>query len=166
MQDLRSQLMAKLGATEPSPDPVAVSSDASDILGPSAHLDSPWFASLQQRLQSVGLATLPSDAKLTRCRQATDVVAKQLKKTGQRQAARELLGLRDDLLARRARAAWSRIKTRLNDVGVSSKGYRSLKQGGHCPERLLERLNRLSDADISGVGPERLRKLLTDTTSP
>ena len=158
MQDLRSQLIARLGATPPAAESSVP--ETVDPLGPTAHLDSAWMVMLRDVLPVGGVAQLPSDAKLARCQQATAQTVKALKKAGRGRDARALTRSRDDYLARRARLAWSRVKTRFQEAGASDKAYRALKQGNADPERVLRNLEKLSREQLDGMGARRLREVL------
>ena len=160
MQDLRSQLVAKLGATAPPEDPPDKSLIAPDPLGPTGHLGSAWFVLLRETLPVGGAAAIPADAKLARCQQATAQAIKALKKSGRGREAKALGKLRDEYLARRAKLAWGLVKARFSEAGASEKAYRSLKQGDADPERILVALGKLRPEDLRGTGARRLRELL------
>ena len=149
MQDLRSQLIARLGATPPAAESSVP--ETVDPLGPTAHLDSAWMVMLRDLLPVGGVAQLPSDAKLARCQQATAQAIKALKKTGRARDAKALARSRDDYLTRRAKLAWSRVKTRFQEVGASDKAYRALKQRNAEPERVLRNLEKLSGEQLEGI---------------
>ncbi|MEC7948254.1 MAG: hypothetical protein VX265_11875 [Myxococcota bacterium] len=160
MQDLRSQLVAKLGATLPPEDAADDPVTVSDPLGPSGHLDSPWVCMLRELLPLGGVAPMPPDAKLARCQQVTAQVVKLLKKSGRAADARTLAKLRDEYVARRAKVAWARVKRRFSELGASEKAYRSLKQGNADPERILRNMDRMDREMFEGAGARRLRELL------
>jgi hypothetical protein len=160
MQDLRSQLVSKLGATPPPEDAADDPVTAPDPLGPTGHEDSAWFVRLREMLPVGGVAAIPANAKLARCQQATAQAMKALKKTGRAGDAKALGKLRDEYLARRAKLAWGRVKSRFTEVGASEKAYRSLKQGDADPERILKALDKLRPESIRGASPRRLRELL------
>lgn len=160
MKDLRSQLISKLGATAPPEDDTGDPVTAPDPLGPTGHQDSAWFARLEELLPVGAVAALPADAKLARCQQATAQAIKVLKKSGRGGEAKALGKARDEYLARRAKLAWSRVKSRFVEVGASDKAYRSLKQGDADPERILRALNKLRPEALQGASPRRLRELL------
>lgn len=159
MQDLRSQLIAQLGATPP-PDEAPAASGEVDPLGATAHLESPWVAMLHGVLPVGGVAALPQDAKLARCQQATAQALKALKKAGRGRDARALAKARDEYLARREKLAWGRVKARFQEAGASDKAYRGLKQGDADPERVLRHLDKVSDGELAAAGARRLRELL------
>ena len=159
MLDLRSQLIAQLGAAPP-PDDVPAASDAVDLLGATAHLESPWVDMLHGVLPVGGVAALPRDAKLARCQQATAQVIKALKKAGRGRDARALVKARDEYLARREKLAWGRVKARFQAAGASDKAYRGLKQGDADPERVLRQLEKVSDEELAAAGARRLQELL------
>lgn len=160
MQDLRSQLMAKLGATPPPEDATDDPPTAPDPLGPTGHHDSAWFAALQDTLPVGSVAAVPADAKLARCQQVTAQAIKALKKAGRGREAKALGKVRDEYLARREKLAWSRVKSRFVEVGASEKAYRSLKQGGADAERILGNLDKVRPEMLAGASPRKLRELL------
>ena len=103
---------------------------------------------------------VPADAKLARCRQATDVTLKSLKKSGRKRDAQGLSELRSTYLTWRERQAWARVKLSFKDLNLSEKAYRALKQGGADGERVWGRLCTLPPEDVRGVGAARLREIL------
>lgn len=159
MQDLRSQLVSKLGATPP-PEDTDDAVTAPDPLGPTGHQDCEWFARLTGLLPLGAVEALPADAKLARCVQATAQAIKVLKRSGRGGEAKALGKLRDEYLARRAKLAWARVKARFVEVGASDKAYRSLKQGDADPERVLQALDTLRPELLQGASPRKLRELL------
>ena len=136
MSDLRSQLIAKLGVDAPEPDE-SIASD-SDPLGPHAHWASDWYAALVPALQDAGVQ-LNSRPSYGAVRNAHDVLMKQLKAQGNKRVMASLRDLRSRYTKRREKLAWSRLKTRLDEGGVSPKVYRAVKQSGVDPELALKR---------------------------
>jgi len=159
MQDLRSQLIAQLGA-KPPPDEAQAPMAEVDPLGATAHQDSAWVDMLHGVLPVGGVAALPRDAKLARCQQATAQALKALKKAGRGREAKALAKARDEYLSRRTKLAWGRVKARFQEAGASDKAYRGLKQGGADPERVLGRLDKVTDEELAAAGARRLRELL------
>jgi hypothetical protein len=158
MDDLRGQLAAKFGASAAAP-PADPATAEPDPFGPAAHLDTDWVRSLRAFARGVGVQ-VPADAKLARCRQATDVTLKALKKSGRKRDVRALSELRATYLTWRERQAWSRVKSRFKDLNLSEKAYRALKQGGADGEKVWVRLAKLQPDDVRGVGAARLREML------
>ena len=157
MSDLKSQLAAAFGMPEPSP-----AAPAADILAGGAHLSDPWLERLRALLSTVEdppeLARTP---KLGQVRQATDQLMSRLKRAGRGREARELGALRKDFYARRDRAAWSAVKARFQELALSEKAYRALKQGGADPGAVLRRLDGAAPDALRGMGARRLREHLS-----
>ena len=147
MSDLRSQLIAKLGV-EPTRTPNSDETPAHDPLGPDAHLDSEWMKALMGAVKAAGME-LRSRPSLGASRQAHDVLAKRLKANGRKREKAELDDLRSRYLKKREKIAWNRLKTQIDDRGLSQKFYRSLKQSGVEPMTLLDRLARASKRTLN-----------------
>ena len=155
MSDLRSQLIAKLGAVPSAAEPAAEESPTDDPLGSQAHLDSEWMKQLLVDARKGGLE-LTATASLGAARQAHDVLAKQLKAQGRKREKSVLDDLRSRYFKKREKLAWSRLKSRVDESGMSAKLYRSLKQSGVDPEVLLQRWTRamkknLNQAELRSV---------------
>ncbi len=160
MKDLRSQLADALGVQAPEPG----SDQPTGILDEGAHLDSEWFRLLLQLSSTtLGAAPVPEDAKLARARQATDLLVKRLKKAGRKRPASQLADARKDWLSRRDKAAWSQLKSRFRELGLSEKAYRAIKQGGADPMAVLQRLERTDQGELESMGATRLRAHLLET---
>ncbi len=161
MKDLRSALSQALGVPAPAPE----ADEAPRLAGPlveGAHLGSDWLVRLRAVHATVsGAPTLAPEPKLNAARQVSDILVKRLKKAGRRREARELADLRDSWFARRDRAAWTAIKARFHELGLSDKAYRGLKQGGAEPLTVLARLERSEEGELVGLGARRLRELLS-----
>ncbi len=165
MSDLRSQLAAAFGRPAEAPDEPAAASAPSgaapSILDDDAHLDTEWLTVLRRlRADLPGAPDLADRPKLAQARMVSDRLVKMLKKSGRKRDARQLAGLRDDFLARRDKAAWAAVKLRFNELGLSSKAYRSLKQVGADPQQALARLRNAPEEDLRSMGAARLRELL------
>lgn len=157
MKDLRSQLADRFGVAPPDDDGVDDPVTQPDPLGPDGHLDAEWVDALRGALRSAGLAALPDRPKLARCEQATAQAVKALKKAGRKGEAKALGKLRDDYLATREKLVWARVKARFQDLKLSDKAYRALKQGKAKPERVLTTLDKTDAATLQGMGANRLR---------
>ena len=103
---------------------------------------------------------VPKQPSLNAAKQLHDRLKKRLKADGRRRQIRTLDDLRSSYLKRREKQAWSRLKSGLAALGTSDKLYRSLKQSGAEPERILQRVNRLKPDEISGQSQAKLRELL------
>lgn len=147
MSDLRSQLIAKLGVDAPAPDVVKTPA-VSDPLGPTAHLGSDWLNTLLPAARTAGIKLNPNPS-LGAARQAHDVLVKRLKANGQKREKAQLDDLRSRYLKKREKLAWSRLKTTLDEAGVSAKLYRAIKQGKVDPETALARWARVASRGLS-----------------
>lgn len=162
MSDLRSQLAAAFGRDPvAAPEPAAAAPPADPLLGPDAHLGTQWLAQLQElRRGLAGAPKLDARPKLAQARQVTDQVGKLLKTAGRKREAALLIELRDDFMARRDKAAWSALKARFGEWGLSEKAYRALKQGEADPLACLARLEALDPTERAGMGASRLVEAL------
>lgn len=162
--DFKAQLAARFGVEAPAEADAAQEEEAparDDLLAPDAHLGSAWLRALRAALRTLPRGPdLADRPKLAQARQATDVAVKQLKKAGDKRAASELAGLRDDFMARRDKAAWAALKTRFGELSLSPKAYRALKQGDTDPVAALAALDAADPAALSTMGAARLRELL------
>lgn len=160
MSDLRSQLVAKLGARPPEPAPATPATPAAPDLDPDAHLGTPWM-SLLRAVRAPGAPAVPPKPNLNAARQLTDKAVRALKDAGQTRAARELADAREDFLKRREKDAWSLIKTRFGELDLPERAYRALKQSEVDPEKVWARLRKAKAEDLKPLGADRLRDLLT-----
>ena len=140
MSDLRSQLIAKLGAVPSKANEMPTGTPQDDPLDARAHLDSEWMQQLLVATRKAGL-DLGANASLGKARQTHDVLAKQLKGQGRKREKAALDDLRSRYFKKREKIAWSRLKSKVDEGGLSAKLYRSLKQSGIDPEVLLQRWN-------------------------
>ena len=138
MSDLRSQLIAKLGAVPKAADETSENVREDDPLGPTAHLGSDWMKQLLVDARKAGM-DLGATASLGAARQTHDVLGKQLKSQGRKREKSALDDLRSRYFKKREKVAWSRLKSKVDQSGMSAKLYRSLKQSGVEPEVLLQR---------------------------
>lgn len=134
---------APTGETAPLPDPLP---------DPRA---SAWFAELRR----LG-AELPAEATMGQLLPRSDRLAKALKASGRRREAEELTRLRDAFVGQRERAAWGLVKEAFSRLGMGEKTYRSLKQEGVEPEKLLPKLRGARGDALRGLGHDRLRAAL------
>lgn len=159
MSDLRSQLMAKLGATPPAEAPAGRAGAATPDLDPDAHLGTPWMAALRA-VRAPGAPPVPPRPSLNAARQLTDKAIRALKDGGQARAARELGDLRADFLKKREKEAWNLIKTRFTELELSERAYRALKQSEADAEKIWARLRKTPEAELKAMGADRLREHL------
>lgn len=148
MSDLRSQLIAKLGVEAPKSDVKASGGEPDDPLAQGAHLSSDWVQALRPAARAGGVKLNPNPSMGAVC-QAHDVLVKQLKGQGRKRERAELEDLRGRYMKKREKVAWSRLKTRLEAAGVSSKLYRAIKQGQLGPEVVLGRWNRIANKGLN-----------------
>ena len=142
MSDLRSQLIAKLGATPTEPEPTAPR--ANDVLSATAHIDTDWFRELTPLARQCGV-TLASQPSFAAAQNAHHVVAKKLKANGRTRDRSALLDAFSRYTKHREKKVWARLKASLTEAGQSPKLYRSLKSGAVPAETLLNRWNRIKD---------------------
>lgn len=158
MSDLRSQLIAKLGASPPAEAPAAPSA-APDPLHADAHLDTPWLA-LLRAARAPGLAAVPPKPSLNAAKQLTDKAVKALKGAGAAREARALDDARQDYLKRREKLAWAELKRQFTACDLPERSYRALKQAEVDPEKALAKLRRQDPAALKAMGADRLRDAL------
>ncbi len=158
MSDLRSQLVSKLGAREPAPQPDTRANAASE-LDPNAHLPTPWIA-LLRAVRAPGAPPVPPKPSIQAARQLTDKAARALKDAGQNRAARELIDAREDFLKKREKEAWSLVKTRFGELDLPERAYRAIKQSEADPEKVWAKLRRAPQDELKAMGADRLRDLL------
>ena len=148
MSALRSQLIAKLGVEPTASDSRPDESATDDPLGPESHLKSEWIKELLVATRAAGIE-LRARPSLGASRQAHDVLTKRLKANGKKREKAALDDLRSRYLKKREKVAWTRLKNQIEDKGLSVKFYRSLKQSGVEPERLIERWARASKKNLN-----------------
>lgn len=159
MSDLRSQLMAKLGAAPPAELPVQPVGPGAAELDPDAHLGTPWLSALRA-VRAPGAPPVPPRPSLNAARQLTDKAIKALKGAGQARAARDLGDLRSDFLKKREKEAWNLIKARFTELDLSERAYRALKQSEADADKIWARLRKAPEAELRGMGADRLREYL------
>ncbi len=161
MLDLRSQLAASLGRELPiEPAAPETADKGPDLLHADAHLGDAWIQRLLALARTPGAPTVPSKPSFEAAKQLTDKLAKALKTAGRSREAAEIKDLRDRFLARRDKLAWAQVKERFAEGGLSEKAYRSIKQEGADPVKLLARLAARGGPDLSAMGAQRLREHL------
>jgi hypothetical protein len=159
MKDLKSQLEGvAVPPGAPAPEAPVPLARRHPLLGEKAHQGAEWFR--KARAASFGNTKVGADAKLRAAVQQTDGLLKALKKSGKTREAREIEELRKRWLGERNDLAWGHLKTALEELGVSDKLYRSLKQSDADPVDVLDRFDRIPKAELAGIGKDRLRALL------
>jgi len=98
--------------------------------------------------RAAGIKVNPNPS-LGAVRQAHDVLTKRMKNNGQRREKAELDDLRSRYLKKREKLAWSRLKTTLEEAGVSAKLYRAIKQSKVDPEMALTRWGRVASRGLN-----------------
>jgi hypothetical protein len=158
VSDLRSQLVARFGESEaPASIPEPSANDAKDPLGTSAHLATPWLSALLAAAGQQRDLKVPRAPSLNAARQLHDRLIKKLKAQGRGRERADLNDLRSRYLKRREKTAWSRLKAQLSDLDVPAKLYRSLKQSGVDPEKVLDRIAKAGDARLRTMNLAELR---------
>ncbi len=142
MSDLRSQLIAKLGATPTEPELAAPR--ANDALSATAHIDTDWFRELTPLARQCGVA-LANQPSFAAAQNAQHVVAKKLKSAGRVRERAALIDAFSRYTKHREKKVWARLKASLTVAGQSPKLYRALKSGAVPAETLLNRWNRIKD---------------------
>ena len=161
MKDLKSQLEGIAVPPGVAPTETAVPlARRHPLLGEKAHQGAEWFK--KARAASFGNTKVGADAKLRAAIQQTDALLKAMKKAGKTREQREIEDLRKRWLGERSDLAWGLLKTALDELGVSDKLYRSLKQSDADPVDVLERFERIPKPELVGIGKDRLRALLVD----
>ena len=159
MSDLKSQLQARFGASpvvaEPEPDTLP------PALGPWAHIGTDWLAKLRFYRTLPGGPSVSEKPSLAAARQLTDRIAKTLKKAGRTREANDLTALRDAFFAQRDKLAWAEVKQRFTTLGLSERAYRALRQGSADALAVLGRLQKADPQELSTMGADRLRDLLS-----
>jgi hypothetical protein len=140
MSDLHDQLIAQFGASVKPDLPDSVRQ--SDPLEADAHLQSSWLRALLPAARSAGLK-VPDRPSLEAAKQLHDRLSKHLKTSGRGRERKDLIDERSRYLKKREKVVWARLKSILEESGVSDRFYRSLKQGKVDPERVLRRVVRL-----------------------
>lgn len=150
MNDLRQAFSRALGtpAVEaPAPPPPK---DA--LPDPLQH---PWG----QQLRSLG-AALPKQPTLGQLRQRSDALVRELKAGGRGRDSAALQQLREDYEKLRTRTAWGLIKERFEELALSERAYRALKQQeGLEPAEVLARLRKHGE-NLKGAGADKVRDTL------
>jgi hypothetical protein len=154
MDDLRNALAKALGTT-PAPAPAAAAATPGGDAALPDPLKSDWIALLRQLGGDV-----PANATMGQLTQRSDLRARQLADAGRKREAAELRKAREDFERDREKRAWSFVKERFEALGLSEKTYRSLKQEGADPVKLLGRLTSRRAEELRGMGAARLREEL------
>ena len=157
MGDLRSQLIAKLGATVVEDEEV---SSVPSPLGPTGHLDSKWMEVLRDVLKNIPSIKLKEPPSLGNARQATHVALKTLKKTGTKRQLAQLKDASDSYFKKREKMAWTAVKEQFTALNLSEKAYRAIKQLNADPEKVLHRLNAKKPEELQKLGAKALKEAL------
>lgn len=142
MSDLRSELIAKLGATAPT-EP-APSTDPKDPLSATAHIDSDWCDLLRQMANRNGVQ-LAANPSFGAAENAHHVLIKKLKSNGLHRDRNQLIDAHSRYTKKREKVAWARLKSELNAAGQSAKLYRAIKSGSVPVETVLNRWTRIQN---------------------
>jgi hypothetical protein len=134
----------------PAPSAAPATADLPDALA------SDWIA-LHRTLGG----EVPRDPSIGQLTQRSDALARALEGSGRKREAVELRRLKDAWLRERARRAWGLVKARFEELALSEKAYRALKQEDADPERILTRLRGPRGEALRGVGAAKLREALS-----
>lgn len=167
MKDLRSQLAARFGAPDPATaaPPPPPPKDLG-ILGPEAHLATPWIAALRKLRDLPDPGRLADKPSLGNARQHTDKAIKALKKLNRTREAEELDDLRSRFLDKRQKEAWAQMKERFGALDLSERAYRAVKQSDVDAVVALERLQKLDEPTLKSLGADKLRDILLGKATP
>ncbi len=162
MDDWKQQLSSRFGGVvpEPEPQPAPPPGHGGAEFDADSHLVSPWLQRLRGLEGRAGGKALGRSPKLAAARQRHAAVVKALKKAGQQREVRSLDKLRNQYLAKRTGQAWAVVKARFSEAELSEKAYRSIKQGGADPEKVLQRIDAMGTSALVGMGAKRLRQAL------
>lgn len=152
MDDLRSALAKAMGAAPPAE---AAAEPAGAAPGLPEPLKSEWIGLLRRLGGEV-----PANATMGQLTQRSDLRARQLAEAGRKREAAELKQAREAFERDREKRAWSLVKERFEALGLSEKTYRSVKQEGADPVKLLVRLTSKRAEALRGMGAARLREEL------
>jgi hypothetical protein len=148
MSDLRSQLISKLGVSEP--EPAKTAPIASDPLGDGAHRDTEWYRALVPVVRQHGIKLNPQSSHGAALN-AHNALMKKLKANGQHRVRKELNDLHSRYAKRREKTAWSRLKAALDAGGQSPKLYRAIKSNSVPVETVLQRWQRIKNKGLNGA---------------
>jgi len=140
--------MAKLGVEAPEPSEEKAAGTPADPLAADAHLVSDWVRELLPAARAAGIDVNPKPS-LGAVRQAHDVLCKRLKANGRKREKAALDDLRSRYMKKREKVAWSRLKSTLDEAGLSQKLYRAIKQGKVDPEVVLRRWQRVASRGLN-----------------
>jgi hypothetical protein len=154
MDHLRNALA---NALKPGGGPVKAAPPAPEPAGP--RLPDPLASEWVARMRSLGVE-VPREPSLGQLTQRTDAACRQFTAAGRKRDARELTALKGGFLAQREKAAWGFVKDRFAALDLPEKTYRTLKQEGALPEKVLERLNGKRGEALRGAGHARVREAL------
>lgn len=155
MDHLRNALSQALGtpATPAAPTPAAPPpADVSSLPDP---LKSEWIALFRRMGGEV-----PKDATMGQLTQRSDVKARALADAGRKFDAAALKKAREDFERDREKRAWALVKDRFEALELPEKAYRSFKQEGADPVKLLAKLTARRAEELRGMGAARLKEEL------
>jgi hypothetical protein len=93
-------------------------------------------------------------------RQRSDALVRELKAAGRGRDAAALQQLREDYEKLRTRTAWGLIKERFEELNLSERAYRAIKQQeGLEPVDVLARLKKHGE-NLMGAGADKVRDTL------
>jgi hypothetical protein len=156
MDSLRDALKGALAPSEGlvarDPSPQDDAKRAPEPLDPTG---SAWLTELARHTK------IPKDTKTSTLRQLTDRLVKELATAGKGRDSRALADARDNYLRAAERAAWDHIKRRFEELELSDKAYRALKQAKNVhPEKVLAALYTKRAETYRGASAERVRDWL------
>ena len=165
MKDLRTQLAARFGAAPEASPPPPPAPDLG-LLGPEAHLGTPWIAALRKVRDLPDLGRLPDKPSLGNARQHTDQAIKALKKLNRGREAEQLDDLRSRFYDKRDKEAWGQMKDRFTALDLPDRAYRAVKQSDVDAVVALQRLQKLDEPTLKTLGADKLRDILLGKATP
>lgn len=159
MSTLQDALKGAL--TSPSqPDAELVAREAGPPVGVAA-LPRPEGGEWAERLAAAGVK-MDKGAPVAAWVQRTAGAVRTLEANGRKHDARALGQARDEFLRKREKRAWEAVKERFEELGLSEKTYRALKQEGADVEKVLARLHTRRAEEWRGVAAAKVRDLLLE----
>jgi len=160
MSQLRDALRSALPVKAAPEAPTLVAREPAPSAAPAGpKLPDPLASDWVALMRSLG-AEVPKDPSMGQLTQRSDLRSKELAAQGRKRDADELKRAKESFLREREKAAWSLVKARFDELELSEKAYRAIKQEGADPEKVLPRLNGRRGDELRGAGAARVRDAL------
>lgn len=128
---------------------------------PAPTLPDPLTSEWGQLLRQLGVE-IPRDPTMGQLTQRSDARTRELVAAGRKREGQSLKEAKERYLREREKTAWGHVKDRFEALALPEKAYRSLKQEGTDPERILARLRGKKGEELRGGGAARVRDALKD----